>query len=169
MGLPAGKNPIRLNLGAGRRQFPGYLSVDIGGVAGAPPPDIKADVRKIPLEPGTVDEIVAIHLFEHLPRWECESTLAHWHALLKPGGLLVLELPDLVKCCENILKGMDERAGLWGLYGDPGYMTEPMCHRWGWSAVTLSQALTAAGFKKIKVKPPIFHKKYRDMRLESYK
>jgi predicted SAM-dependent methyltransferase len=160
--LSSESNLVRLNLGAGGTVIAGYLSVDIEGE-----PDIRADVRAIPLEPGTVDEIMAIHLFEHLPRWHAESTLQHWHALLKPGGRLVLELPDLLKCCENILAGREPRAGLWGLYGDPQYERETMSHRWGWTADELCEVARGAGFHRLRIKAPHFHKKYRDMRLEA--
>lgn len=164
MGIPAGPGPIRLNLGSGRQRLEGYTTVDAVGE-----PDIKADVRQIPLEPGSVDEILAVHLFEHLPRWETEKTLAHWFALLRPGGRLVLELPDLTKCCQNILAGQSEQMGIWGLYGDPKYETEIMCHRWGWTSQALGAHLQAAGFRKVKVLEPQWHKKLRDMRLEALK
>lgn len=164
MGIPAATDPVRLNLGAGRQRLEGYLTVDADGE-----PDIKGDVRQIPLEPESVDEIMAIHLFEHLPRWETDKTLAHWFSLLKPGGLLVLELPDLTKCCQNILAGQTDQMGLWGLYGDPKYETEIMCHRWGWTSHALADHLRVAGFRKVKVREPRYHKKLRDMRLEALK
>lgn len=162
MDISSDSDRMRLNLGAGATSIEGYLSVDLQG-----DPDIRADVREIPLATGSVDEIMAIHLFEHLPRWDTERTLAEWHRVLRPGGKLVLELPDLIKCCQNILSGREDRAGLWGLYGDPVYGDELMCHRWGWSGEALATELRLAGFRKVKIKEPQFHKKYRDMRLEA--
>src|SRR5690348_3401520 len=61
---------IRLNLGAGRRRLDGYINVDL---APEPPPDIQADARALPLPDAYADEILAIHLLEHLYRWEAPA------------------------------------------------------------------------------------------------
>jgi SAM-dependent methyltransferase len=162
MDLPPG-TPVRLNLGAGDRTFDGFLNVDLVGE-----PDIVADVRSIPLPDGSVEEAIAIHVLEHLYRWEAPAALREWARLIRPGGLLVLELPDLVKCCRNVVEGMmPDRAGRWGLYGDPGYKDPLMVHRWGWSPAELKAELIQAGFSRATEYPPQFHKKYRDMRIEA--
>ncbi len=153
---------IRLNLGAGRRPLEGYIGVDIAGE-----PDVLADVRALPYEDGSVDEVIAIHLLEHLYRWEAPAALAEWARVLKPGGRLVLELPDVVKCCEQVLAGAKDRLGVWGLYGSPEYADPLMCHRWGWRSDELAAELRTAGFTRVRVREPQFHKKARDMRLEA--
>jgi hypothetical protein len=66
---------------------------------------------------------MAIHLFEHFYRWECERVLAEWRRLLKPRGRLVLELPDLHKCCLNIVKGRQGEAA--GSARDVGPLRRP--------------------------------------------
>jgi predicted SAM-dependent methyltransferase len=163
MDLPVAA-PLRLNLGSGGRVIEGYTNVDLAGE-----PDVRADVRDLPFEDETVDEAMAIHVLEHLARWDAPAALAEWFRVLKPGGKLVLELPDLVKCCQNVIAGMGERMGLWGLYGDPSYRVDLMSHRWGWSAEELIVELRAVGFRRVKVREPQFHKKGRDMRLEATK
>lgn len=155
---------IKLNLGAGGQVLEGWVSVDLVGE-----PDIRSDVRKLPLPDGYADEIQAIHVFEHLYRWEALDTLIEWHRVLKPGGRLALEMPDLLKCCANILGGGNDRAGLWGLYGDPQYLEPLMVHKWAYSPAELANLMREAGFAKPKLKPVQFHKKYRDMRLEGVK
>jgi len=155
---------IRLNLGAGRRRLEGYLNVDL---AAEPPPDIQADVRALPLPDAYADEILAIHLLEHLNRWEAPAALAEWRRVLKPRGMLVLELPDLMKCCRAVLRHDHQRLGLWGLFGDPNYENPLMCHRWGWSEAELRGELITAGFSSVRFKEPKFHKPSRDMRAEA--
>lgn len=154
--------PIRLNIGAGNKRIDGWLSIDLAG-----DPDIVADVKQIPVPDGYADEAMAIHVFEHLYRWEAQPALKEWRRVLKPGGLLILELPDLTKCCHAVLAGASERMSIWGLYGDPGYQEPLMVHKWGWTAEELRGELRAAGFIKIKVREPQFHKKARDMRIEA--
>ena len=153
---------VRLNLGAGDKQIEGWTSVDLAGE-----PDVRADVLDLPFPDGHADEVMAIHLFEHLYRWDAPAALREWRRVLKPGGLLILELPDLFKCCQNVLANKGERLGAWGLYGDPGYREPLMVHRWGWTFAELKAELVAAGFRKVREKVPQFHKKARDMRVEA--
>lgn len=161
MAVPEGA-PVRLNIGAGNKRIEGWLSIDLAG-----DPDIVADVKALPLPDEYADEAMAIHVLEHIYRWDVPATLSEWRRVLKPGALMVIEVPDLLKCCRNVLAGAGERMGIWGLMGDPGYCEPLMTHKWAWSAEELAQELRAAGFAKIKVREPHFHKKGRDMRVEA--
>lgn len=175
---------MKLNVGCGKRYLDGYKNIDVQANPRNPhAPDIIADARAIPLPDGCADEILAIHLFEHFYRWQIPGLLKEWHRLLKPEGLLVLELPNLIKCCQNILAmysgkpnplgGKDpNQSGMWGLYGDPRYEDEWMCHRWAWSPESLSAVLAENGFGATSEQEPQWHpvgKKYRDMRIEARK
>jgi SAM-dependent methyltransferase len=155
---------VRVNIGAGNKAFEGWLAIGLEEHH-----DIHADIRSIPLPDDSVDEAMAIHVLEHLNRWEAPAALREWRRILKPGGLLVLELPDLVKCCKAIIAGAPPRNGLMGLYGDPVHEDELMMHRWGWSVGEVIKELQAAGFTKVKERTPVFHGKrvHRDMRIEA--
>lgn len=161
----------KLNIGCGGRRMPGYTGID---AVERPAADIVAPAHKIPLPDGSVDEILAIHLWEHFYRWECEGVIAEWVRLLKPGGRLVLELPNIVKCCENLISGRMQggkhidQLSYWGLYGDPRGGDPFMAHRWGWSPVTLRDFLAENGFTNIIEEPTQFHpagREHRDMRI----
>jgi predicted SAM-dependent methyltransferase len=162
---------MRLNIGCGGRRIAGYTGVD---AVQRPAADIIARADKIPLPSDSVDEIMAIHLFEHFYRWECETVISEWKRLLKVGGTLVLELPNLQKCCENILSGRfdggkhPDQLSYWGLYGDPRQEDQFMAHRWGWTPDTLRSFLTEHGFADIAEQPTLFHpagREHRDMRI----
>lgn len=172
MGIPEG-SAVRLNLGCGRKVLDGWVNVDIAVSDKAPrEPEVLSDLRAIPLHDGCADEAMAIHVIEHFYRWEVPAVLAEWLRLLKPGGLLVLECPDVLKCARNLLAGDIDSQSYWGLYGDPAHEDPFMCHRWGWTPATLRAELAAAGFRDIRETVPQWHKAgrtRRDMRLEARK
>lgn len=171
---------MRLNVGCGRHVLEGWVNVDVvRSPKASRDPEILAKATEIPLEDGCADELMAIHLFEHFYLWEAPQALAEWRRLLKPGGLLVLEMPDIVKCAQNLLKLIDRgdakainSMAMHGLYGDAGLKDPWMCHRWGWTPKTLEPFLKANGFTKIRTAPTQWHpigKAHRDFRMEARK
>lgn len=172
---------MKIHMGCGARYWEGYTNIDIQPPEGGKV-DIQADLRKVPLDDNVAEEIQAIHVFEHFYHWEAREVLQEWHRLLKPGGTLIMELPDLLKCCQNFVdQARGARVGkpnrdpnqltYWGIYGDPRAENPYMCHRWGWTPDTLSAFLKENGFKVIsKDKPTVFHavgRGVRDMRVEA--
>lgn len=173
MGFRKKDDGMKINVGCGGRRIEGYTGID---AVERPAADIIARADSIPLPDGSVDEIMAIHLFEHFYQWECDTVIAEWKRLLKPGGQLVLELPNLIKCCENVISGRmvggkhPEQLGMWGCYGDPRESDPFMAHRWGWTPKTLTAFLKGNGFIKIFEEPTKFHpagRDHRDMRIVS--
>lgn len=170
---------LRLNVGAGARRPDGYFNIDIQENPGAPKPlDAVGHAKSIPLPDGCAKELMAVHLWEHFYRWECDEVITEWKRVLKPGGLLVLELPDMIKFCKNILSGAvaggkhADQLGMWGAWGDPRFKDPYMCHRWGWSPDTLKEFLKKHGFTNIKHLATVYHpagRDHRDMRIEANK
>ena len=164
-----------MNVGCGGRRIDGYTGVD---AIERPSAEIIARADAIPLPDESCDEILAVHLFEHFYRWQCEGVLAEWMRLLKVGGLLALELPNLLKCCENVIDGRmkagkePDQLTLWGLYGDPRTQDDLMAHRWGWTPQSIREILWNCGFREISQEPPQWHPagmKFRDMRITARK
>jgi predicted SAM-dependent methyltransferase len=163
---------LKINAGCGSKMIDGWVNVD--AVANkdrttGKPTDIVADLRSIPLPDGCADTLAAFHVVEHFYRWEVPDVLAEWRRLLQPNGLLILELPNVELSCRNVLDGQIDQLGMWGLYGDPKHKDPFMCHRWGWTPVTLKDELERCGFTGVKQKPPQTHgvRTNRDMRLEA--
>lgn len=165
MEIPAA-TPIRLNIGAGSKIHEGWTSVGLEDHHA-----IQCDVREIPVPDDYADEAMAIHVLEHLWRWDALDALKEWRRILKPGGRLIIEQPELFRVCRNILSNPSPRLGIQGMFGDPSGRNELMMHKWCWSESELKKELFAAGFSKVKIGTPEFHGKRikRDMRLEATK
>jgi predicted SAM-dependent methyltransferase len=166
---------MKLNIGAGGKRIEGFTGVD---AVPRPAADIVAPAHAIPLPDGCADEIMAIHLVEHVHLWEVPDLLREWFRLLSPGGLMVLEMPDIVKCCRNIADNFTmagkhpDQAGLWGCYGDPREKDPFMGHKWGYTFNSLRPMVAEAGFVKIVERPTQYHpvgRERRDFRLEARK
>jgi len=166
---------MRLNIGCGGRRIEGYTGID---AVARPAADIVAPADSVPLPDGCADEILAIHIFEHFYRWQVDGVLVEWKRLLAPGGRLVMEMPDLMKACRNVLSGTvqggkdPDQLTLWALYGDPRQADPYMSHRWAWSPKSLRALLQAHNFDQIGDEPPQFHpagRVHRDMRVVARK
>jgi glycosyltransferase involved in cell wall biosynthesis len=149
--------PVRLHLGSGADRRSGWLNVDTRPEA---QPDIVARVHELPMVPdAVVDEIEACHLFEHLSLHEAHAALHEWARVLKPGGRLFLELPNLEVCVRILGTAFDALGydfAMIGIYGWPPDVEQygdTMTHRWGWTPGTLTAALEAAGFTGVERVP----------------
>ena len=168
---------IKLHVGCGKRIFEGWVNVDVVHNPAAPrAPDLLCPAHDIPLPSGSVVELTAIHVFEHFYVWEVPRVLAEWSRLMRPNALLVLEMPDLFKCCQNVLAhgaahaDRKDQFGMWGLYGDPQTEDVHMAHHWGWTFKSLAPVLQAHGFKNCRESLTQWHamgRGVRDFRIEA--
>jgi ubiquinone/menaquinone biosynthesis C-methylase UbiE len=171
--------PIRLNLGCGDMLLPGYVNVDVAMERAGKQPDVCCDVRNLSAFPDNhADEVMAIHVIEHFYRWEVVDLLKEWVRVLKPGGKLVLECPNLLAACEALIKNPEmaarpDQAGnrtMWCFYGDPGWKDPLMCHRWLYTPQSLAQVMAEAGLGELSQQPALFKvREPRDMRIVGVK
>lgn len=167
--------PLRLNLGCGDKILPGYVNVDVAETRAGKRPDILCDLHALaPFESNSVDEILSVHVVEHFWRWEIVGVLKEWVRVLKAGGLMVLECPNLKSACETFLANPDLQAGpgqegqrsMWVFYGDPSWRDPLMVHRWGYTPRSLAAVMAEAGLVNIRQEPAQFKlREPRDMRV----
>jgi FkbM family methyltransferase len=145
---------LKLNLGAGGINYPGYLSVDMYDKRA----DILMDICNLrEFANNSVEEILASHVFEHLNPYHSLNILREWHRVLRPGGKLIMEMPDIEKLCARfVAASTSERYGILNaIYGSvnttdqgtPDQITSP--HLFGWWPQSLFDHLTNAGFDNI--------------------
>jgi SAM-dependent methyltransferase len=134
------------------------------------------------------DVVEGMHFWEHLYIWQAKQLAKEIHQILKPGGKLILELPNLAKVFEyqagvkDIPKipsrppmyEPDPRFGLWAIYGaqdDPKWTGNIFqAHKWGYTPETITEQLKAAGFSRVDIKRATTRlPDVRDMRVEAYK
>ena len=169
------KLPIRLNLGCGDKILPGYINIDTAPSRGGKSPDLVADVRDLKkVKTAIADEILAVHVIEHFYYWEVIPMLQSWKRVLKPGGRLILECPNLLYACQMIVNDPGLRSGsgaegqmsMWPLYGDPSWKDPLMCHKWSYTPDSLGQVVNQAGFINAHQEPAQFKlREPRDMRV----
>jgi hypothetical protein len=177
--LPVSKlnQPLRLNLGCGDKLLPGYVNVDVAPTRGGNgnEPDVVCDIRSLKdFADDSVDEVLAVHVVEHFWRWEVVGILCEWARVLKRGGRMVLECPNLLTACEELLKnpltaarsGREGQRTMWVLYGDPAWQDPLMCHRWNYTPASLEEVMQEAGIANIRQEPAQFKlREPRDFRL----
>lgn len=143
---------LKVNLGSGNAPLPGFLNVD--ALPGAPGVDLVADISKpLPLEGGTADLVYASHVLEHFPHGETVALLRDWRRLLRPGGRLMVAVPDL----DVIALMLSERRGWFTPPNAPwvgaifgGQKDDYDFHKAGFTAPWLAYLLTEAGFGSVR-------------------
>lgn len=134
----SGTEAIRLNLGGGDVDIPGFLTIDRKR---------GSEVYPLPqYDACSVDEIRASHVLEHFAIGEAEKVLAEWMRVLKPGGRIRLAVPDLEKWAQMLVNGEPGNYVAW-LYGG---QTDPSdFHKNGWNTEGLTQVMRSAGITAI--------------------
>jgi hypothetical protein len=166
---------IRLNLGCGDKILPDFINVDVVEARAGKSPDVICDLHALTcFEDNYADEVMAIHVVEHFWRWEIEQILREWLRVLKAGGKMVLECPNLLSACEALLaepekRSQQDKAGqtsMWVFYGDPGWKDPLMIHRWGYTPYSLAQLMTSVGLVNVRQEAAVYKlREPRDMRL----
>jgi SAM-dependent methyltransferase len=166
---------VKLNLGCGDKILAGYTNVDVAASRAGKKPDVLCDLHALtPFADNAADEILSVHVVEHFWRWEIVGVLKEWVRVLKPGGRMIVECPNLQSACEAFLASPDLASGpgqegqrsMWVFYGDPSWKDPLMVHRWGYTPKSLAAVMAEAGLVKLRQEPALFKlREPRDMRI----
>lgn len=142
---------VRLHLGCGPRYLEGWINVD----RWAPDRrDLTADLSRLPFRPGSVDEILASHVIEHLPRGGAFQAMAHWSSLLRPGGRIAVECPDLEEICRRFVAADEMQRQRWWIYVLYGLQTHRgEFHFNNYTAGSLKALMEGAGLVVVRQGP----------------
>lgn len=120
-------------------------------------PDIRCDVRAIPEKDGTYDLVSVRHVLEHFMPQEAPALVNEWQRILRPGGKLVVEVPNLAYAAREVLRAeADPNADvtmypLWQFFGrQTGAFGE--VHKNGFTVHGLRRLFELCGLQAIDVR-----------------
>ena len=101
----------KLHLGSGVKRIPGFINVDLDPNVN---PDVLSDLRQLPFETDSIDEIYACAVIEHFGRHEQLSVLKEWNRVLKPNSPIYISTTDFEQCVLEYVntKNIDSITGL---------------------------------------------------------
>lgn len=128
-------------------------------------PDIVASITDLSMiNAQSVDSVFSSHNLEHLEAHEVPMALGEFHRVLRPGGILLITMPNLMEVAKRIVDDQLEEAvyespagpvaPLDMLYGFRPYIARgasSMAHRTGFTPKSLRAHLRNAGFGDGKV------------------
>jgi predicted SAM-dependent methyltransferase len=171
---PSGPERIVLNVGCGyppRTRLHPYFQNDSWrelrlDIDPAVKPDICCSMTDMtPVETGSVDAVWSSHNLEHLHRHEVPRALSEFCRVVRPGGLLLVTLPDLQRVAELVAEDKLEETA----YMSPSGPITPldmifghtaslalgrvyMAHKCGFTAKSLHKLLAEAGFVDVQLR-----------------
>lgn len=171
---------VKLHLGCGGMRWRDFINVDMypyddsvadssrqGCIA-----DVYADMRILGLPDNSVDEIFTSHTIDHFNRWVAVDMLKDWYRMLKPGGKVVIEVADFVRCILWLLhpNRTKRQAARNQFYGNQWDRLEYETHRYVWSRTELVTVIRNIGFKHVTYSHKTWtHYPGRDMHVEAIK
>lgn len=119
-------------------------------------PDVRCDLRRIPEADGAFDVAHARHVLEHFAPFEAPALLKEWSRIVKPGGKLVINVPNIAFAAKEILRAdADPNVDVgvyphWQMYGrQSGYETD--VHRNGFTRHGLRRLFEHVGLMDVAV------------------
>lgn len=108
---------IKVHLGCWKRNFPGFINVDLADFPHIQHNRIVDDLS--PFEDNSVDLIYASHVLEYFYLDDVPRVLKEWRRVLKPKGILKIAVPDFEGLAKAYLKYgnvLDVRGPLFGFF-----------------------------------------------------
>ena len=116
------------------------------------------DITSLDYSQNSADLIVCVQTLEHLTKDEVDRALNNWHSILKPGGVLHLDVPDFEETAKLLLAQESEEAKEWYyrlIYGSQ--KDNFSIHKDGYSEKKLRNILAEHGFTDIRRLPDTRH------------
>jgi predicted SAM-dependent methyltransferase len=133
---------LAINCGSGQRRFDSVQWINVDSVSRpGHEPDLQCDGAHLPHEDATVDYFILHHVMEHFGCGDAKGLIQEAYRVLKPGGSLLIFIPDLKTLAGRWLGGeISDYIFIVNLMG--AYMgNEADRHRWHFTVDSLKVAL----------------------------
>ncbi len=151
------QDPLKLNLWPRYVMLEGYINVGVSSDC-----DVVADVRDMHwVDTDSVDEIRAMNAVQHFYRDDTLRVFEEWLRILKPGGALYIEMPDIREFAKKVAAADDmalfdcQPPLVWGI--DGSQMSNDEKNETNRNALTKSRCkflLKMAGFAEVTEEKP---------------
>lgn len=95
-------SPIMLNLASQGEIIDGFINIDQNPQKDK---EIKGDIRKLNYKDNSIEIIIAKNILQVFSHREFSQILKEWNRVLKPGGTLLLSVPDLKSILTAYVQG----------------------------------------------------------------
>lgn len=116
---------MKIEIGAGARAHEGWLAVDLN----ARNAHVLADATELPFADGSIEEMRAVDVLEHVSYRDTDATLREWARVLAPGAPIYVQVPDAETIMRWFARG-DERLTWWVVGGERKRCTPMMGAQW---------------------------------------
>jgi SAM-dependent methyltransferase len=116
------------------------------------------DITALDYPQESAEFIVCVQTLEHLTKEEVSRALNNWHNILKPGGVLHVDVPDFEETAKLLLAQKSEEDKEWYyrlIYGSQ--KDNFSIHKDGYSEEKLRKTLASYNFNKIRRLPDTRH------------
>jgi predicted SAM-dependent methyltransferase len=136
---------MKLNLGCGDQIMEGYINCDLYDEKA----DVKCDVKQLPFDDNSAENIYASHIIEHFDYYEGLEVLKEWYRVLKPNGIIYIETPDMMALCKRFIEfPINEVYQLYAqFFGFP--WAEGQTHKFLYTENQLGNTLFSLNYKNI--------------------
>lgn len=149
--------PLRVEIGGGPFPSPGYVHVDAD--RSSRHLEHLAHAWQLPFADGSVQELLAIHVLEHVHPTSIDRTLGEWRRVVAPGGYAEIHVPDAATVFPAFLSSTNEKKWdllipIYGTTGDPtarrrGVAPDLERHHIIYDFDLLRQVLLRSGFEHV--------------------
>lgn len=135
----------KLNVGSYYMYLDGFTNIDVNPDC---KPDIVGDIRDINFDDDSISLILASQVIEHFDLPDVEIIISNFYKWLKPGGFLVVEVPDVGKIMDLVENEKRDIKDYYGaIYGNNEVMGQK--HKSQFDEKLLRGILEKQGFKHI--------------------